>query len=127
VTITDDAANSPQTIALTGTGTVVKLSPTGLDFPDQRVGTLSPPQRVRLTNTGSTPLSIHGIAIVGNNFGDFLETTTCGSSVPANSSCAIDVRFRPTATGLRTASVKVQHDGGGAQPVTLRGRGVSSE
>jgi len=127
VTITDDAANSPQTITLTGTGTVVKLSPASLDFGDQRVGTVSPPQTVRLTNTGSTSLSIHGIAIVGNNFGDFLETTTCGSSVPANSSCAIDVRFRPTATGLRTASVKVQHDGGGAQPVKLRGRGVSSE
>lgn len=127
VTITDDAANSPQVIALAGTGTVVELSPTSLNFDDQRVGTISPPQTVRLTNTGSTPLSIRGIGIVGNNFGDFVETTTCGSSVPANSSCAIDVRFRPTATGLRTASVKVQHDGGGAQPIGLRGRGVSSE
>src|SRR5262249_26640145 len=55
VTITDDAANSPQTIALTGTGTVVKLSPTSLDFGDQRVRTISPPQTVRLTNTGGTP------------------------------------------------------------------------
>jgi len=127
VTITDDAADSPQIIALTGTGTVVELTPTSLNFDDQRVGTISPPQTVTLTNTGSTPLSIRGIGIVGNNFGDFVETTTCGSSVPANSSCAIDVRFRPTATGLRTASVKVQHDGGGAQPVKLRGRGVSSE
>src|SRR5207253_1830989 len=57
VTITDDAANSPQVIALTGTGTVVELSPTSLNFGDQRVGTISPPQTVRLTNTGSTPLS----------------------------------------------------------------------
>src|SRR5204863_1138224 len=111
----------------TGTGTVVELSPTSLDFPGQRVGTISPPQTVTLTNTGSAPLNIQGIAISGDNFGDFIETTTCGSSVPANSSCTIDVRFRPTATGLRTASVKVQHDGGGAQPVELRGRGVSSE
>jgi len=123
VTITDDAANSPQTIALTGTGTVVKLSPTNLDFGDQRVGTISRPQTVRLTNTGSTSLSIGGIAIVGNNFGDFVETTTCGSSVPANSSCAIDVRFRPTAEGERTASVKVRHNGGGAEAVNLTGTG----
>ncbi len=127
MTITDDAANSPQTIALTGTGTVVELSPTSLDFPDQRVGTIGPPQTVTLTNTGSTPLNIHGIAISGDNFGDFIETTTCGSSVPANSSCTIDVRFRPTATGERTASLKVRHDGGGAQPVKLRGTGVSNE
>src|SRR5206468_10215243 len=37
VTITDDATNSPQTIALTGTGTVVQLSPSALDFGDQVV------------------------------------------------------------------------------------------
>jgi hypothetical protein len=123
VTVTDDAANSPQTIALTGTGTVVRLSPTSLGFGDQRVGTTSPPQTVRLTNTGSTALNIQGITISGNNFGDFIETTTCGSSVPANSSCAIKVWFRPTATGERTASVKVRHDGGGAQPINLTGTG----
>jgi hypothetical protein len=126
VTITDDAGNSPQTIALTGTGTVVKLSPASLDFGDQRVGTTSPAQTVRLTNTGSTPLNIQGITISGHNFGDFAETTTCGSSVPANSSCLIHVRFRPTATGERTASLKVRHDGGGAQPVNLTGIGVSN-
>jgi hypothetical protein len=123
VTITDDAANSPQTIALTGTGTVVKLSPTSLHFPRQRVGTISPPQTVTLTNTGSTSLNIQGIGISGDNFGDFIETTTCGSSVPANSSCAINIRFKPTAIGERTASVKVRHDGGGAQPVNLTGTG----
>src|SRR5437763_9742711 len=32
VTITDDAANSPQTIDLIGIGTVVQLSPSALDF-----------------------------------------------------------------------------------------------
>src|SRR5206468_1233709 len=35
VTITDDAADSPQTIKLTGTGTVVQLSPSVLGFGDQ--------------------------------------------------------------------------------------------
>jgi hypothetical protein len=55
-----------------------------------------------------------------SDFGDFIETTICGPSVPANLSCAINVRFRPTATGERTASMKVRNDGGGAQPVNLR-------
>src|SRR5262249_10932139 len=52
VTIPDDAADSPQTIALTGTGTVVQLSPINLNFGNQRVGTISPPHTVTLTNTG---------------------------------------------------------------------------
>src|SRR5439155_13224105 len=43
VTITDDAADSPQTIKLKGTGTVVQLSPSALDFGDQVVGTTSDP------------------------------------------------------------------------------------
>jgi hypothetical protein len=125
VTITDDAADSPQTIALMGTGTVVQLSPSSLDFGDQRVGTISPPHTVTLTNTGSTLLSIQAIGIAGTNFGDFVETTTCGSSLPANASCAIKVRFKPTATGPRSASLKIHDDGGGSpQQVNLRGTGI---
>ena len=126
VTITDNATDSPQVIALTGTGTVVQLTPSSLDFGDQRVGTTSRPKTVILTNTGSTPLSIHGIAITGTDFGDFVETTTCGSSVPAHTSCEIDVRFAPSRPGTRTASMKVHHDGGGEQPVRLKGTGVSN-
>jgi hypothetical protein len=124
LTIADDAADSPQTVELTGTATVVDLSPISVNFGDQKVGRTSRPQTVTLSNTGSTPLSIRGIGIMGSNFGDFIATTTCGSSVPANSSCTIDVRFAPTATGSRTASVKVRHDGGGDQPIRLKGTGT---
>ena len=123
LTVTDNAPDSPQTVALTGTGTVVQLSPPNLNFGNQRVGTISPPHTVTLTNTGSTQLHIQAITISGNNLADFIQTTTCGSTVPANSSCAINVRFRPTATGERTASLKVRNDGGGAQPVNLTGTG----
>jgi len=125
LTITDNAPDSPQTVALIGTGTVVQLSPMNVNFGNQRVGTISPPHTVTLTNTGITPLNIRGIGIVGSNFGDFVETTTCGSSVPAHSSCAIDVRFAPAATGRRGASIKVRDDGGGGtQAVPLAGTGV---
>jgi len=123
VTITDDAVDSPQTVTLSGIATVVTFSPTRLDFGDQTVGTIGRPKTVVLTNTGSTPLSIRVISIGGNNFGDFVETTTCGSSVLAHTSCEIDVRFAPSDIGRRTASIKVQHDGGGAQPINLTGTG----
>jgi hypothetical protein len=96
-----------------------------VNFGNQRVGTISPPHTITLTNTGDTPLSIQGIAVVGPNFGDFVETTTCDASVPAHSSCAIDVRFAPSATGPREASIKVHDDGGGGtQDVKLRGTGI---
>ena len=125
LTIIDNAPDSPQTVTLTGMATIVQLSPRNLNFGDQKVGTTSSPRTVTLTNTASTPLNIQSVAILGANFGDFAQTTTCGSSVPANGSCEIDVRFAPTATGTRQASMKVRDDGGGgAQRVKLAGTGT---
>ena len=124
LTLTDNAGNSPQTVALTGTGTVVELSSTTVDFGDQKVGTVSPPHTVRLTNAGNTPLRIDGISIGGADFGDFPFTTTCGSSLPSKASCTINVRFRPTATGARGASLKVTDNGGGSAQVKLTGTGT---
>src|SRR5207245_354121 len=52
VTITDDAASSPQSVSLAGTGIVpaVTLAPTNLAFGTQRLSTTSPAQHVPLTN-----------------------------------------------------------------------------
>jgi len=126
VTITDDAANSPQTIALTGTGTVVQVSPLALDFSDQIVGTTSDPQTATITNISNEVLRIFGVGIIGPNFGDFAATTTCGSKLAAGGSCTIDVTFTPGARGDRHASLKIVDDGGGSpQAVSLRGTGIS--
>jgi len=125
VTIKDNAAKNPQTISLTGTGTVVELSPASLDFGNQPVGTTSTAQTVTITNTGSTLLNIHGIGIAGPDFGDFGYTTTCSASLLPNASCAVNVTFTPTITGARTGAAKVSDDGGGSpQAVTLSGTGT---
>ena len=125
MTITDDAANSPQTIALAGTGTVVEFSSGSLDFGNQPVGTTSQPQTVKVTNVGTAPLLLAGIGITGTNFGDFVETTTCGSKLAPGASCAINVRFRPKAKGSRQAFLDVADNGGGSpQRVTLAGTGT---
>jgi len=121
---TDDAGNSPQIIAVTSTVTAVELFPTSVNFGEQKAGRVNQRHSITLTNTGSTLLSIRGIGIVGNNLSDFIATTTCDSSVPPSSRCTIDVRFAPTATGYRTASLRVRHDGGGEQPINLTGIGT---
>lgn len=125
LTITDNAAGSPQTVSLTGTGTVVELTPALLNFGSQKVGTTSSPRTITLTNTGSTPLGIRGISIDGPDFGDFAYTTTCTSSLAPKSSCAINVTFTPAKTGKRGASVRVQDSGGGSpQEAPLIGEGT---
>jgi hypothetical protein len=128
ITITDNASNSPQTVSLTGQGTVVSFSPASLTFGSTSVGTSSPPQTITLTNTNTkNTLSITSITITGVNANDFSETNTCGSSVPAGGSCAITVTFTPLADGTLTASVSVaDNGGGGTQTVPLTGTGTGA-
>jgi len=132
VSITDDAGNSPQSIALTGTGTpaapVASLSMTSLSFGNQLVGTSSSAQSVTLTNTGNATLTFSGsgIAIAGTNSGDFSQTNTCGGSVAAGANCTISMTFKPTATGSRSASVSITDNASGSpQAVSLSGTGTA--
>jgi len=125
LSVTDNAKGSPQTVALSGTGTVVKLVPGGVNFGDQTVGTKSTPVGIELTNKGATSLSISGIAITGKDPGDFSQTNHCGKSLPAGGHCTIKVQFVPQAKGPRSATLAVSDDGGGSpQTVALAGTGT---
>ena len=132
LTITDNASGSPQTVGLTGTGgsvsaPAVSLSPTNLTFASQTVGTTSTAQAVTLSNTGSAPLSITSIAITGTNAGDFGQTNNCGTSVAAGASCAINVRFTPTATGTRTGTLTITDNAPDSpESASLSGPGASA-
>ena len=128
INILDNAAGSPQTVSLTGTGTAVtaSLSATSLTFSNQNVGTTSTAQIVALSNTGNAALSIASIVLGGTNSGDYAETNTCGSSVAAGGNCTISVTFKPTATGTRTASVSISDSAAGSpQTVSLSGTGTA--
>ncbi|HXH51024.1 MAG TPA: choice-of-anchor D domain-containing protein, partial [Terriglobia bacterium] len=128
LTVSDNAATSPQAASLTGTGSTsgVTLSPTSLTFSSQVVGTSSPSQIVTLSNSLSTTVTISSIAITGTNAGDFAKTTTCGASVAAGANCTISVTFTPTATGTSNAALTVTESSPSAsQTVILTGTGIS--
>jgi hypothetical protein len=95
-----------------------------LNFGHLAVGTTGSPQSIILTNVGDTQLNFNGIAIAGANADDFLQTNNCGTSIPAQASCAITLRFKPTASGTRTGSLRISDNGGGSpQKVYLAGKG----
>ena len=125
ITITDNASNSPQVVALTGTGTMVTLSPSILRFGKQQVGTTSPPQTVTLTNYGPIPVTIFGARFSGAYAHEFREyATTCPRSLPAGGSCTMNITFTPQYQKSNAARLEV-NDSGGASPqiVVLRGMG----
>jgi hypothetical protein len=126
ISITDNAAGSPQMVSLNGTGTapVVSISPTSMTFGSQTVGAPSAPETVTVNNTGNSALSITSITITGANASDFSETDTCGTSVAAGGNCTMSLTFTPSASGIRTASVTITDNASGSpQTVSLSGNG----
>ena len=113
LTVMDAQSNSPQSIALTGTGTAagILVVPAKLNFGSQIVSTTSNAQPITIMNTGSVTLTISNVA----SNGDFVTSGDC-ASIPAGSNCSLAVAFTPTATGARTGMVTLTGDaGGGAQ------------
>ncbi len=126
------------TVAVTPLGT---LSPTSLTFASQQVGTQSGQQTVTLTNGGSQPLVLaaaNAVSFAGASPGDFNRPAvgagnTCNNntSLATNASCTIQVRFLPTASGTRSAILRITDNNNGApgsfQDVPLTGTGLQAQ
>ena len=135
VTITDNASNSPQTVALIGTGTtaivtapIANLSPS-LAFPPSTAGVTTTSQPVTLTNTGTTALIITSAALGGANPSDFnIDSSSCTASLPAGASCTYSISFTPALASTSYAATLTVTDNsnnvaGSTQSVTLTGSG----
>ena len=98
------------------------LSPSTMAFTSKAVGTATSAQTVTVTNSGSADMNVSGIAMGGTNPGDFSQTNTCGSTIAAGANCAINIVFKPTASGTRTANVSLSDDASSSpQTVSLSG------
>jgi hypothetical protein len=127
--IGDSDPGSPQTVRLRGTGTAVWLSALSINFGPQRVHTSSVPRIVTLTNLGSTPLRIESLALSSTDGGDFAiqsgSTCAAGSTVAGEGMCTINLAFKPSAAGPRSATLAISDsDPGSPQTVRLSGAGM---
>ena len=100
------------------------MAPTSLAFGNQATGTNSVAQAITVTNTGNAALTVSGATMspIGAQFA--IVASDCGTVLPL-ASCTVDVRFSPTSTGLKTATIGIVHDGLNGSPsnVTLNGTG----
>lgn len=123
VSINDDAAGSPHTVSLTGTGTgaVALLTPASLSFPNAPVGVSSGSQSVSLSSAGDANLNVSNIAVTG----DFTQTNNCPGVLPPNSGCTFNLIFTPTVAGSRSGTLTITDDAfGSPQAVSLSGAGL---
>jgi len=115
-----------QGLLINGDGTAVKVSPTTLNFGTVKVGVTSAAKTITFQNAGSTAMSITSTGFSGTSPYWHLDgpTTTCGTSVPANSSCTFGITFTPQQVGTFTATFSIgDPDPTGPQKVTLNGTG----
>ncbi|MDO4724521.1 MAG: choice-of-anchor D domain-containing protein, partial [Comamonadaceae bacterium] len=130
LTIAHNAAGSPSTVALRGAGQAApapnaQVSISHWEFGVIAVGNESAPKAITFTNSGTAPLTLAGPpALAGPDATAFvLDAGTCNAmTLNPGASCTVQVRFKPTATGLQEAELRFSHDAAGS-PTIVRLRG----
>lgn len=92
------ATSSPVVITITGP-TAPTVTPSSIDFGTVTLGN-SVSQKVTLTNTAATPLTITAVQVSGG----FTQTNTCGN-LAVSASCTATVTFAPTTASAATGTL----------------------
>ena len=95
-----------------------------LVFPSQPTGATSTPQSVTLSNTGTAPLQVQTVSLIGNFA--LASGGTCGAvpiALTAGAACTIEIAFTPTASGAASGSITFNGAGVTPQTVLLSGNG----
>ncbi len=124
------------TSSLTGTGVsttatdTVTLTPAAQDFGTVTMGSVSQDFIFTFANTGTT--SVSGIAISMTGPFEYSPTsgnggTNCTGTLAAGASCAIDLVFAPTVTGVTSGVLTVASSSSGSPTITsaLTGTGTA--
>ncbi|MCW3120539.1 MAG: large protein [Flavipsychrobacter sp.] len=110
-------------------GDVTAGTTNNTDFGNVNVGSMQTENFV-IQNTGSASLSVSGVTFSGANASEFTlaSTTTFPLTIAASSSQSFTVQFKPTAGGLRSATIAVANSDSdeGSYDFLLQGNGVTS-
>lgn len=129
LTAASNATGTPQ-VALSGTGTTpttptnaLTLAPMSIDFGSRRVGMTSAPRKVQVVNTGTVNVTISAISVTG----DYVQVNNCtGAALAPAGSCAVTLRFKPTAVGARAGDLAITSTvTGSPHHVALTGNGLA--
>jgi Abnormal spindle-like microcephaly-assoc'd, ASPM-SPD-2-Hydin len=130
VSITYNAAFSPQNVSLNGTGTggqpvPLSFTPTIGTFGNQVIATTSATKAITVTNKSASTVNISSFSASGNFNATPGRGNPCGGNLAPNGTCSILVSFSPTLPAAITGVLSV-YDNSGVSPqnLTLTGTGV---
>ena len=95
--------------------------PAAVNFGPVEVGTTSAALQVTVENSGASAIPITSVNVPAPFV---LTNNACGSSLAANSDCALSVTFAPAQAGAATGTLTIV-EAGGTQTVQLSGTGAS--
>ncbi|MCB2022287.1 MAG: choice-of-anchor D domain-containing protein, partial [Burkholderiaceae bacterium] len=101
-----------------------------VNYGNSNVGVQTAPVNHTINNTGGAPLTITSISIIGTNAADWALVSPPATPlvIAAGNNQAIQGRFTPSATGARTAQLRLVSDHGGVPNtitlITLQGNGT---
>ena len=111
--------------SFTGTGVApgnLTLTPGSWNYGSLQIGQTSPAESFTVTNSGGVAVTISSVS-ASTYF--TVTSNSCGSSVAANSACAIGVVFKPTLEGNVNGTLTVVASSG-TQTATLSGNGMTA-
>jgi Abnormal spindle-like microcephaly-assoc'd, ASPM-SPD-2-Hydin len=101
------------TASVTIGGDLVLASPAALTFPNQPRNTTSASKTITVTNDDDAPVTITGVGIPSSFTASGCQA---GTVIPAQSSCAMSVRYHPTSTGSHGGMLTISHSHGSYTP-----------
>jgi hypothetical protein len=126
LTVTSDAANSPLTIPLSGTGLQAQISatPASVNFGTVVKGS-SNSQTITLQNGGNQTLTFSQVTPPGAGFS--ISGLSTATTIPAGGSVAFNAIFTPTSTAAVNGSITLATNGAPASlAIALSGSGSAS-
>jgi trimeric autotransporter adhesin len=131
--IRSNAASSPNSIVLNGLGTSTSLpvidwteGSAPLAFDTTAVGAASTATLRTLVNRGPGSVKLSAFTIAGTDASSFVVsggTCAAGTTLAANASCTVGLRFAPSALGARQALLQVSTTGSNPPELTMSGTG----
>ncbi|MGE0103750.1 MAG: choice-of-anchor D domain-containing protein [Blastocatellales bacterium] len=138
--VTDNSDRGPSRVPIEGAGTApdtarlpdperrpparprLDAKPDSIDFGEQRLRTISRPERIRVRNSGDGLLRIDSVRIIGDDTGFFrIDSDRCsGTQLAADSSCDIGAVFIARNEGDFKAEIEIRGDSQ-TRRVKLRG------
>ncbi|HEX5749024.1 MAG TPA: choice-of-anchor D domain-containing protein [Archangium sp.] len=128
LTLSTDAPSSPSvSIPLAGRGVkpTLSVSPSSLDFGEQRVGTTSASRSVTVRNTGTSALALSALTLSSGAFS--LSPTTIPLTLEPGTSREFALTFSPTSVGAFTGTLGLTSDDPDAPSASVPLAGVGVE